>query len=178
MALTLQLQSLQCNVPDSIGMRDKSKKANFPVIPLVAVVIFYLGIAPLSLLCWPMSLSCVHATPSYLPWLWILWRQKSLLWLRYPSLSWQLFQSSSSSGFLCFLCWQPVADLFLSPGRGAAGDPCRARSPPALCWRWDILFLPSLPCPVSLSISFFVSMCVCFPCCLSLARIWFVIIAV
>lgn len=46
MALTLQLQSLQCNVPDSIGMRDKSKKANCPVIPLVAVDFLFRNCSP------------------------------------------------------------------------------------------------------------------------------------
>lgn len=46
MALTLQLQSLQCNVPDLIGMRDKSKKANFPVIPLEAVDFLFRNCSP------------------------------------------------------------------------------------------------------------------------------------
>lgn len=46
MAVTLQVQSLQCNMPHLTGMRDDSKKVNFPVIPLVAVDVLFRNFSP------------------------------------------------------------------------------------------------------------------------------------
>lgn len=45
-ALTLQVPSLQRNMPDLLGMRDESKQANFPVIPLVAVDFLFRNCSP------------------------------------------------------------------------------------------------------------------------------------
>lgn len=46
MAITVQVQPLQCNMPDLRGMGDESKKANFPVIPLVAVDFLFRNCSP------------------------------------------------------------------------------------------------------------------------------------
>lgn len=54
-ALTLQVQSLQCNMPDLLGMRDESKKANFPVTPLVAVDFLFTN-------CFPFPPLLTHVT--------------------------------------------------------------------------------------------------------------------
>lgn len=105
MALTLQVQSLQCNVPHLIGMRDESKKAKFPVLPLVAVDFLFWNCSPFPPVLTHVT-SCVHAIPPCLQWLWMLWRQNSLLWLRCPipvlAAFTRQFHPVSAQGFYVF----------------------------------------------------------------------------
>lgn len=163
-ALTLQVQSLQRNMPDLLGMRDRSKQANFPVIPLVAVDFLFRNCSPFPPLLAHVTQLCSCDASLFAAVLNGCGGRSYRFGSDAPSLSWQLFQGSFTQSqlrvFMWFLCWQPVTDLFLPPGCGAAGDPCRARSPPALCWGWGILLLPSLSCPVSPYISLFISVCV------------------
>lgn len=162
MALTLQVQSLQCNVPHLIGMRDESKKAKFPVLPLVEVD-FYFGIAPLSLLCWPMSQAVFM---QYLP----VCNGSECCGGRIhcfgsdvPSLSWQLLQGSFTQSqlrvFMCFFLWF-VFDWFVSVSRTwGCWRSLQNSQPSCTLLKVRILLLPSFSCTVSLSISLFISKC-------------------
>lgn len=144
---------------------------------------FYLGIALLSLLCWPMSHSCAHAIPPYLQWFWMLWRQKSLLWLRcsIPVLAAfpRQFHPVSAQGFYV-ASLLAASDWFVSLSRmwgcwrslQSSQPSCtllKVRNPP-----------PSLPFLHRFTEYFlvYINVCVCSPCCLPLHWIWFIILAV
>lgn len=70
----------------------------------------------------------------------------------------------NSSGLTLFHAWYPSIDsLPLLTGCGAAGDPSRACSPPALSWRWVHSFIPCLFARF-LAVCY---ICACSACCLS-----------
>lgn len=162
-----------CQTWQEWGM--SQRKPTFLSFPLWQLI-FYLGISPLSLLYWPMSHSCVHAIPPYLQWFWMLWRQKSLLWLScsIPVLAAfpRQFHPVSAQGFYV-VSLLAASDWFFSPSRmwgcwrslQSSQPSCtllKVRNPP-----------PSLPFPHCFTEYFlvYINACVCSPCCLSLA--WF-----
>lgn len=81
MALTFQLQSLLYKMPVLLVMRWVKEKSTFLSLPPPWQLIF-LGITHLSLICWPMSYTCVNMILLYLYCFWMLHRQKLLVLLR------------------------------------------------------------------------------------------------